>query len=260
MIDVKNQGGIKMALIVTGIILMCIGGGLWVYGDSVNNNIGRRIESFLSSGVINPGKEFVTIGTICFITGCLLIVCGVINKLYKLSQSKNINGKENSSLKIQRLGSFIHSISLLTLSAVMGVSIFLVPIAKLNTGSHQYPAKFGEKLSTHSVYNAESIETAITTLTLLSLFFIIMTVVFHLITYFNKQCRLNFFKLQIASALVNTLIPLVEYNLIDLLWKENGDTKMTFLYFGLHFITAAIIVFISAGQYKKAKNNKIIKP
>ena len=75
--------------IAIGIIFILTGGGLWMYGDYINNNSESVMRSFFESGSINPGSGFVTFGIICLAIGCLLVLCGVI---------LSVNQKRNSPL------------------------------------------------------------------------------------------------------------------------------------------------------------------
>ena len=78
-----------MNLIAIGVIFILAGGGLWMYGDYINNNSESVMRSFFESGSINPGSGFVTFGIICLAIGCLLVLCGVI---------LSVNQKLNSPL------------------------------------------------------------------------------------------------------------------------------------------------------------------
>ena len=82
----KHRGGNGM--IVLGIIIILFGGGLWIYGDNMNNDMNTVMDSFFNSGKTNPGSSLVNIGIVVMIVGAILVLCGIINIIIANNRSK----------------------------------------------------------------------------------------------------------------------------------------------------------------------------
>lgn len=65
-------------MFILGIILIIAGIGCAGYGFMQNNSLEAQVNSFLSSGSVNPGTLFIVIGVILLVVG--IIICVVSRK------------------------------------------------------------------------------------------------------------------------------------------------------------------------------------
>lgn len=59
-----------------GIVLIVAGIGCAGYGFIQNNSLEAQLNSFLSSGSVNPGNMFIIVGVILLVVGIILCVVG----------------------------------------------------------------------------------------------------------------------------------------------------------------------------------------
>lgn len=84
--DLEKQRS-SNAMIVLGIIVILLGGGLWIYGDNLNT----VIDSFFNAGKTNPGSTLINIGIVIMIFGAILVLCGIIGKITANNHNKAKN-------------------------------------------------------------------------------------------------------------------------------------------------------------------------
>ena len=90
--------------IAIGVILILSGGGLWIYGDYLNNDTQSVAKSYWE-GSLSPGSSFVTFGIICLAIGCLLVLCGVILSVnQKRSDSLTYHNPEDTLDELYQRG------------------------------------------------------------------------------------------------------------------------------------------------------------
>lgn len=70
-------------MLVTGIILMIAGAGMFIGGNAQNNNAEAQLESLFSNGSINPGDTLLYIGIAAFVIGVILTIVGAVRKKKK---------------------------------------------------------------------------------------------------------------------------------------------------------------------------------
>lgn len=93
-----------MNLITIGVIFILAGGGLWMYGDYLNNDTQSVARSYWE-GSLSPGSGFVTFGIICLVIGCLLVLCGVILSVnQKHNNPLSYNSVENTLDELYQRG------------------------------------------------------------------------------------------------------------------------------------------------------------
>lgn len=63
-------------MFILGIILIIAGIGCAGYGYMQNNSLEVQVNSFLSSGSVNPGTLFIVIGVILLVVGIIICVVG----------------------------------------------------------------------------------------------------------------------------------------------------------------------------------------
>ena len=63
-------------MFILGIILIIAGIGCAGYGYMQNNSLEAQVNSFLSSGSVNPGTLFIVIGVILLADGIIICVVG----------------------------------------------------------------------------------------------------------------------------------------------------------------------------------------
>ena len=73
-------------MIFLGILLLCGGGGLAIYGNSLNNSFEARWDSFWTNGNTDPGTTYIIIGIVLGVIGIILLIYGL---------SKNSNESTN---------------------------------------------------------------------------------------------------------------------------------------------------------------------
>lgn len=76
-------------MIIIGILLLCGGGGLAIYGNSLNNSFEARWESLWTNGSTDPGSTYI-------ILGIVLAVLGLVLLLYGLFKSTNENNASDT--------------------------------------------------------------------------------------------------------------------------------------------------------------------
>lgn len=83
-------------MIAIGILCMIFGGVLCVVGNSVNNDVEARMESFFSDGVTNPGSTYVTIGILLLVVGGILLLVGAIMRANRNNSSTSDRSSGNN--------------------------------------------------------------------------------------------------------------------------------------------------------------------
>lgn len=83
-------------MIAIGILCMIFGGVLCVVGNSVNNDVEARMESFFSDGVTNPGSTYVTIGILLLVVGGILLLVGAIMRANRNNSSTTDRSSGNN--------------------------------------------------------------------------------------------------------------------------------------------------------------------
>ena len=63
-------------MFILGIILIIAGIGCAGYGYMQNNSLEAQVNSFLSSGSVNPGTLFIVIGVILLVVSIIICVVG----------------------------------------------------------------------------------------------------------------------------------------------------------------------------------------
>lgn len=78
-------------MIILGIILICAGAALYIYGEQLNNNIGMQPESFFNTDSTDPGSIYVTIVIVVAVIGLIFTVIGIIKKFHHPTQGQALS-------------------------------------------------------------------------------------------------------------------------------------------------------------------------
>lgn len=76
---------------VSGTLFFCGGIMLIVFGHMQNNDFMHQINSFWSTGQVNPGDSLISIGWLCCIIGAIVIVACLFAVLMKNRQATKTN-------------------------------------------------------------------------------------------------------------------------------------------------------------------------
>lgn len=66
-------------MLIFGFLLIVLGAAVAIYGNDLNNDIGRQLESILRNGQINSGDVAIYIGIALATIGVLLIIIELSN-------------------------------------------------------------------------------------------------------------------------------------------------------------------------------------
>jgi len=65
---------------IIGFVLILLGVGLLLYGNSQNHNIGAQLMSAFGGGGGNPGTPWMIVGGILGVIGIILVIVGMSKK------------------------------------------------------------------------------------------------------------------------------------------------------------------------------------
>lgn len=66
-------------MIILGFLLLALGTGSAIYGDTLNNDVRTQIASIFSEGYSNPGNQYIYLGIAVAIIGVILLASGLFN-------------------------------------------------------------------------------------------------------------------------------------------------------------------------------------
>lgn len=69
-------------MFILGLVILILGGGAALYGNSLNQSFSVQFYSVFENGTLNPGNVWLTVGIIAAVLGLLAMVFAVIKKKY----------------------------------------------------------------------------------------------------------------------------------------------------------------------------------
>ena len=82
---------------ILGLISIIAGSVCAVYGNSLNNNVQAKLDSFLNNGSTNPGDIYLYIGIPLAIIGLGLFIAGLIKNNNNNEKMDAINPNQNET-------------------------------------------------------------------------------------------------------------------------------------------------------------------
>lgn len=67
-------------MLILGIILIIAGAASYIYGNNMNNSLESQFSSLMSSGTVDPGSKWITLGVIAAVIGVLVIIYSLVKK------------------------------------------------------------------------------------------------------------------------------------------------------------------------------------
>ncbi len=75
-------------MIALGIILICAGAASYIYGEQLNSNVEKQLESLFNTGSSDPGSIYVTIGIVVAVIGLVFTIIGIVEKFQRPTQNQ----------------------------------------------------------------------------------------------------------------------------------------------------------------------------